>query len=105
MVPMKLEKFRARLVTVGFALAGCLSSSGAPAHVSCYEPNARTGTSLAAIVDDVPLVLTAQLFPLDERGDLVGKESAARQTEQTLANMAQVLAAAHSDIASIVKLN
>src|SRR5205807_2560947 len=82
---------------------------GPAAGIKCLEPNSDSGTSKAVIVEDVPLIYTSQLLPLNQRGDLVGEGDAAKQTEQLLANLAQILTDAHtatnSGLANTVKLN
>ena len=85
-----------------------LTMLAGPAEVlRCLEPDAATGTSAAVIVDDVPLVHTAQLLPLDPHGKLVGEGDVAKQADQVLANLAQVLnfKAVESALADIIKLN
>jgi enamine deaminase RidA (YjgF/YER057c/UK114 family) len=77
----------------------------AQADTQCIEPDALTGSSTAVVVDDVPLAHTTQILPLDETGKLVGKGQVSLQADQVLANLARVLAAANSQLASTVKLN
>src|SRR5439155_24172944 len=73
--------------------------------ISFFEPNSETGSSKAVMVDDVPLVHTAQMLPLDEKGNLVGPGDGLKQAEQVLTNLAQLLKAADSSLANIVKIN
>ena len=56
-------------------------------------------------MDDVPLVHTTQLLPLNERNQLVGPGDPARQTQQLLSNLSQVLEKAGSALDHTVKLN
>ena len=71
----------------------------------CLEPDAATGASTAVIVDDVPLAHTAQMLPLNQKGELIGKGDAAKQTDQVLANLGLALSAANSELAKTIKLN
>src|SRR6266516_4061312 len=101
---MNLPRFLARLRIV-LPLAGLLcqtaggaeipsskANRGAAAGIKCLEPNSDRGTSTAVIFDDLPLIHTTQLLPLNQRGDLVGEGDVTKQTEQVLANLAHVLA-------------
>jgi enamine deaminase RidA (YjgF/YER057c/UK114 family) len=83
------------------ALAASASSSG----MSFIESDAVTGSSLAVVVDDVPLAHTMQVLPFDAGGRLVGGDDAAKQTEQVLANLDQVLRRAKSNLENVAKLN
>jgi len=69
------------------------------------EPDPATGTSLAVVVGDAPLLHTAQLLPLNRKGELVGAGDVAAQTEQVLANLAVVLGRPELSKAPIAKLN
>jgi enamine deaminase RidA (YjgF/YER057c/UK114 family) len=67
--------------------------------------DAAPGTSLAVIVDDMPLAHTVQMLPLDAAGNLIGEGDPAKQAEQVLANLDQVLRRAQSGLGNAVKLN
>lgn len=73
--------------------------------MSFIESDAATGSSLAVVVDDVPLAYTAQVLPLDAAGKLIGEGDATQQAEQVLANLDQVLRRAQSGLGNVVKLN
>jgi enamine deaminase RidA (YjgF/YER057c/UK114 family) len=73
--------------------------------VEYIEPSEQTGSSLAVVVGDVPLVHTAQLLPLDPGGSLIGRDDAARQADRLVSDLGAVLTAAHSSLAQAVKLN
>jgi enamine deaminase RidA (YjgF/YER057c/UK114 family) len=69
------------------------------------ESDAQSGSSTAVIVPDLPLVHTTQVLPLDRRGMLIGDEDAAKQTEQVLANLGEILAASNASLDRVCKLN
>src|SRR5437016_1589879 len=71
----------------------------------CVEPNEATGTSMAVVVDPVPLVHTGQLLPLDAEGKLLGKGDASVQVNRVLDNLDAVLKAAQTGREHVVKLN
>src|SRR5437867_4016436 len=86
-------------LALAIALAGeAQSASSLPVllPIKCLEPDPQTGTSLAVIVRDLPLIHTAQLLPLNEQGAQVGKGDPTKQTDQVLTNLAGVLKAANS---------
>jgi enamine deaminase RidA (YjgF/YER057c/UK114 family) len=71
-----------------------------------YVPlDAPAGMSQAVIVQQMPLVHTRQLFPLDREGMLVGKGSADQQIEQVLANLEAVLRDSGSGLNKLIRLN
>lgn len=72
---------------------------------TAYESNPATGTSLAVRVGGFPLVHTAQLLPLHERGEIVAPDDVAAQTRQVIQNLDAALAAADSSLDRVVKLN
>jgi enamine deaminase RidA (YjgF/YER057c/UK114 family) len=88
------------LALLGFGRAGVKLAEGA----ECIEPSVQTGTSLAVIVDDVPLLHTGQILPVNVHGNIV-EGNATRHTEQIFSNLVAVLAAGKSDVSQIVKLN
>ena len=73
--------------------------------ITCLHGDTLTGASGAVIVDDLPLVHTAQLLPLDRHSALVGEKDASKQAEQVLANLASIFTAANSGLARTIKLN
>src|SRR5438477_1324143 len=105
--PMNLAKLFSGFLFV-VACAPLFAQPAPPstrAGIRCLEPDAVTGTSTAVIVDDAPLVHTAQLLPLNQKGELAGNGEAAKQAEQVLANLALVLGGAKSDLTNTIKLN
>src|SRR5882724_512630 len=63
------------------------------------------GGATAVLINDVPLIHTTQLLPLDQRGELVGLSNVLEQAGQVLANVGIVLKANESDLAQLIKLN
>jgi enamine deaminase RidA (YjgF/YER057c/UK114 family) len=59
----------------------------------------------AVIVDEMPLVHTSQLLPLDSMGKIVGEGSDDRQIEQVLSNLEAVLTDSGSDMARLIRIN
>lgn len=71
-----------------------------------YLPlDAPEGISQAVIVDDMPLVHTRQLLPLDREGNLVGEGSAQQQIEQVLDNLEAVLKDSGSAMDKLVRVH
>ena len=85
--------------------SAALAASASPPGVLFIPSDAAPGTSLAVVVDDVPLAHTALVLPLDAAGKLIGVADAAKQAEQVLANLDQALRRAQSDLGNAVKLN
>src|SRR5262249_55497500 len=69
------------------------------------DPNPATGTSGAVVVGEAPLAHTAQLLPLDAKGNVAGKGKAAVQAEAVLENLAAALGEARSGLDRVVKVN
>ena len=69
------------------------------------SPSAARGSSLAVVVDEVPLVHTTQLLPVDKGGRLIGAGQVGKQVNQVLANMAAALKAAGTHSGKLVKLH
>jgi enamine deaminase RidA (YjgF/YER057c/UK114 family) len=69
------------------------------------EPNQQTGSSLAVVVDDLPLIHTAQLFPGDAQGKIPEGAPVDTQISLLLEQVASSLRAAGGDADRIVKLN
>jgi enamine deaminase RidA (YjgF/YER057c/UK114 family) len=68
-------------------------------------PRADTGTAQAVLVPRADLVHTAQLWPTNQQGQLVGKGDPQKQTEQAVENLTAVLADAAANLSDLVKLN
>src|SRR5262249_24126482 len=81
-----------------------LPSPGA-ADLRHLDPDPTTGTCKAVVVGSVPLAHTAQLLPVDARGQIVGKGQPAAQIEKVLANVELALKAASSGFGHVVKIN
>ncbi len=68
--------------------------------------DALPGTySSAVIVDQMPLVHTRQLLPLDPNGILIGEGQADQQIEQVLNNLETVLKDAESGFDQLIRVN
>jgi enamine deaminase RidA (YjgF/YER057c/UK114 family) len=61
--------------------------------------------SAAVLVDDAPLVHTAQLLPVDEAGRIVGPGNLRLQLDRVLARMRDCLKAGGSDLSHVLQLN
>ena len=75
------------------------------AQLKFIEPAAQTGTSAAVVVDEVPLTHTAQIFPFNKSGEIVGKNNVTVQLEQVFKNAGEILKETNSGFDHIVKLN
>jgi enamine deaminase RidA (YjgF/YER057c/UK114 family) len=102
------------LAVCGLGLANCAaaensaeSSPGAAGKSSLeYVPlDAPDGMSQAVIVQDLPLVHTRQILPLDAAGKLVGEGSVDLQIQQVLNNLEAVLKDNGSGLNKLVRLN
>jgi enamine deaminase RidA (YjgF/YER057c/UK114 family) len=85
--------------------ASTITGVSAAPTVKFIGADPTTGSSRAAIVDPVPLAHTAQLLPVNDKGEIIGKGDIAKQTAQVLKNLSAVLSSAKSDTKQIVKLN
>jgi enamine deaminase RidA (YjgF/YER057c/UK114 family) len=77
-------------------------SSTVPEYI---EPSATSGTATAVVVGDIPLVHTAQMLPLNPRGELIEEPTLDAQIAHVLAKLDQVLRSAQSELRLVVKLN
>ncbi len=88
------------------AMANCPTAADAAEPSIQYVPlDAPAGMSQAVIVDQMPLVHTRQLLPLDGDGKLVGEGSADKQISQVLANLEAVLKDSGSGLDKLIRLN
>ncbi len=70
------------------------------------EPSESTGSSAAVVVDEnVSLAHTAQFFPLDAQGQIVGVGDVVKQTHQVFQRLNQALKLAQSDLSQAVKVD
>jgi enamine deaminase RidA (YjgF/YER057c/UK114 family) len=85
-------------VTMFAALLAAVCS--AQPSIECIDPDKTAGSSLAAVVDEAPLVHTGQLLPAPkERGD------AGKQLDGLLDRLERDLASVKSGLDRVVKLN
>lgn len=87
---------------LAFLLTG---SAPVYAQLNFIQPSNSSGSSMAVVVDNVALTHTAQIFPLDKRGALVGKNDMAAQITQVVKNAKLLLKATHSGLDKVVKMN
>ncbi|MDA0833671.1 MAG: RidA family protein [Planctomycetota bacterium] len=59
----------------------------------------------AVIVDDLPLLHTGQIFPIDANGDLVGGDDLTAQCKHVFKRLKEIAANSESAITDVVKLN
>ncbi|MDB6125679.1 MAG: Endoribonuclease [Pedosphaera sp.] len=74
-----------------------------PKFIQCLESDKTTGSSKAVIVDDVPLAHTAQILPVNKKGEISGNAEA--QIKQVMANVGEALKVADSTWEQVVKIN
>ena len=87
-------------------LATCPPVRATGADVRHVRPDRPNGHSAAVVVDaDLALVHTAQLFPMDEQGELVGPGRPGEQVEAVLDRLDTALRRAGSGLDRVVKLN
>lgn len=72
--------------------------------VRFITPDAATGSSRAVVVASRDLIHTAQILPLDQRGQLVGAGDASQQLVQLRANLVRMLATCDSKLSDIIKI-
>ena len=103
---MRSKRFH-RFVRVSVALAvGCVwADEGLAADIRHVGSNPHTGGSQAVVVTGSALAHTAQFFPVDSNGKLVGKGNATAQIEQALKNVDAALREAGSGLDKAVRLN
>ena len=67
---------------------------------------AETGTSAAVVVEaDTPIAHTTQMFPVDERGELVAADDLRPQLDAVMAGISNVLSRAQTGLDNLVRLN
>ncbi len=74
-------------------------------EVRAESPVPVRGVASAVVADRVALAHTAQLLPLNQKGELVGKGNVEKQIAQTLKNIDQALKAAGANLETAVKIN
>lgn len=80
-------------------------TASAAASIERISLSRRPGESDAVIAPAKPLVHTTQLLPTDSSGKIPAGDSAPRQFETLMKNLAAVLADSQSSLAEVVKLN
>ncbi|HEV3027514.1 MAG TPA: Rid family hydrolase [Planctomycetota bacterium] len=83
----------------------CLAIVQQESHLEYLEPQDSSGTSKAVVVRDTALAYTAQMFPFDKNGDLVGKGDEARQIESVLDSVSTALQEVGSDLDRTVRIH
>ena len=91
--------------SLGLILAYIWVAVGTAADVRHVGSNPDTGGSQAVVVTGSALAHTAQFFPVDGGGKLVGKGNASAQIEQVLENVDAALREAGSGLDKAVRLN
>jgi len=86
------------LTVAGAAIA---TLNAADADIRCIEPDARTGTSTAVVVADLPLAHTTQILPLDQRLALVGREMRQNKPNRCCGIFAEALEIANSALGQL----
>src|SRR5436190_15731295 len=104
--PHPLDRFsRAFPLGILFCQTIAVAAATTDSGIKYFSPDPQTGASAAVLVDDLPLIHTSQLLPLNERAEVMGPGDPAKQTEQLLAKLDQVLKAAGSGLRNAIKLN
>lgn len=104
---MKLLHPASSLVLLTF-VAGCAAPGARPeagAHIEHIEPSEATGTSVATVVEDIPLAHTDQFYAFGQNGDVVGVGDLEAQVRQVLHNIQTALRLVGSDLRDLAKLN
>lgn len=92
-------------ILVSGAFHSSVAQHAAPAaSLTFIEPDSTTGTSKAVIADNLSLVHTTQILPVDQQGQIV-PGGLSNQTQQVLASLRAALGAAHCDLETVAKLN
>lgn len=96
-----------RQFLIACLLAAALSiERGAPAaSIQYLGENPQAGLAAAVVVEGYALAHTAQLFPLDKNGRVIGEGSVEAQLAQTLFNLETALAAVGTSTEHLVKIN
>jgi enamine deaminase RidA (YjgF/YER057c/UK114 family) len=97
---MRAAKGSQFLLAVLLAALACRAARANAAEnlLTCIEPDSRSGTSLAVIVDDAPLIHTAQIVS-------AGHGNAREQTDEVLSKLDSVLKSANANLDRACKLN
>ncbi len=102
--------FKASIVVIALFLfslivTACDREEIAIPQVIHIDPGNETGTSMATVVGDVPLVYTNQVFPFDSTGHLPENTDFAAQVNQVLTNIETALEAAGTNLEALVRLH
>lgn len=109
-VPTEGEKDRVRGLVglvwlIAFSILILLGQANVHAAIELIDPDPKSGTSKAVVVDRCPLAHTAQLLPLNAAGEVVGKNDPSKQIDQVFARLETNLREAQSSLDDLVKLN
>jgi enamine deaminase RidA (YjgF/YER057c/UK114 family) len=74
-------------------------------EITSLRPDPRTGSARATVVQDVPLVHTAQILPFDADGRVASPNDAAGQAERVIALFKRVLESSGSGLNRLVRVN
>jgi len=93
-------------VCTGIALALTSGAAAADPELRWIRSHEETSTSEAVVVDGrLPLAHTGQLWPEDDKGKIVGRESADAQCETVIDRLEPVLREVRSNFGDLVRLN
>lgn len=97
--------FRCVLASVLIGVCTISCSMVFSADPQRIEPSEETGSSLAVIVGEQPLVHTEQILPLDPQGHVLSAGNAAAQTAAVLDRAANAVTSAGGATDQLIKLN
>jgi enamine deaminase RidA (YjgF/YER057c/UK114 family) len=95
---------RTHLGVLTLAIA-CRVPFAAAQDITSLRPDPRSGSAGAVVVQDVPLVHTAQLLPLDAGGRVVSPDDATAQARRVVEVLKEVLASSDSSLGRLVRVN
>lgn len=78
---------------------------GTAQEITALHPDPTSGSARAVVVGDVPLVHTAQIFPIAAEGRGGATDEARAQATTAVERLAKVLDASGSDLGHLVRLN
>lgn len=74
-------------------------------RINFIEVDKESNTSMAVVVDDVPLAHTAQFLPFNQEGQLIGEHDVDAQINRVLESLRLALSLVDSDFENLVKVH
>ena len=87
------------------SLGSGLNSIQGDEMLRSIRPVAEAGSASAVITNAPRLLISRQILPTDNQGQLIGQDDSAKQIEQVFQNLTEILTASGVELKRVAKLN